>query len=1424
MNDESPQPPAQPKTKHHRPRRGNGRGRLEQRRLEQRSAHRSKEVRERRAAARAAVHPRLEYPAQLPVSAAHDELLAAIRDNQVVVIAGETGSGKTTQIPKLCMELGLGVDGLIGHTQPRRIAARAVAARLAEETELELGKGIGYQVRFTAEVTDATRVKVMTDGILLAELQHDKYLRDYQVIIIDEAHERSLNIDFLLGFLARLLPKRPDLKLIITSATIDPESFATHFATPAGEPAPVISVSGRTYPVEVRYRPVGQDAREAAAHDPEADPDHDPLADVPADQTEGVLAAFDELRGEAPGDILVFLSGEREIRDTADALGSHISRLRGIDSRWEVVPLFGRLSTADQQRVFARHSNPRLVLATNVAETSLTVPGIKYVIDAGTARISRYSPRTKVQRLPIERISQASANQRKGRSGRTSDGICIRLYSEEDFATRPEFTDPEILRTNLASVVLSMCSLGLAASAAEVLGFPFLTKPDSRAVREGIGMLTELGALREETGDHTARGSGAQGPGGTARLRLTKLGHTLARLPIDPRMGRILLAGAEAGCGAEAAVIVAALSIQDPRERPQEEREKAKGLHARFTRPRSDFLSWLALWDYITEQSHELSTSKFRKMCKAEFLHFVRIREWQDFVHQLRSLLGNAGIHIDRPDARRLSSGAAVAPGPAGADAVGRADKGAKSSYGPQEVALHQALLTGLLSMIGQKQVDGRDYNGVRGTKFAIFPGSALFKRNPDLVMAAELVETSRLWARTVAQIEPEWVVAVAGDLIKHQYLEPHWSKRNASVMAFDRMSLYGLTLISDKQVGYGRIDPAYSREIFIREALIAGDWNARHGFLRHNARIIAEAEELASRVRDRRMLAADDVLFEFYDARLPATVVSGAHFDAWWKKEPDKHLLDLRVEQLLAQEATTGDVAADYPLEWALPGATARLHYAYDPGTNADGVTVEIPASAAGAFDPRVFSWQVPGLRAELVTALIRSLPKAKRRYFVPAPDVAAQILPGLRPYEGELTEVLAAELTARAGGGELHDLVPITVAPADFDLARVPAHLRMGFEFTTGRGKRKRTVARGTDVVELSARLAEENERRANQDTAGAAPTGNAAPKSGRQGAVTSGKRAAGAAATTQPIAFTPVRDAVDWVFGTIPERAQAGKRVLMPGLHDDGTSASLHAYAHAGDAHRHQLRGLARLISLRSSDALDYASGTLSNKDKLLLGGHRDKANDPLTGALYAAVYRLVGQAAASRSEDPLAGVPVRTAEQFHTLIRTVNEGIVAAVERSLAQAVRIYTLHDEAAKLVSGSQSLAILANLSDIGNQLSRLVHPGMFVETAADRLDRLPVYLQAAAHRAERLGQQAARDKQLMDRVTLVAEQVEKKARNTLGAEHAADIRTRSNLLPEPWQDVLWDVEELRVSLFAPHLGTAHTVSEQRIAKALAKL
>ena len=897
------------------------------------------------------------YPDDLPIVERRQELLAAIRDRQVVVVAGETGSGKSTQLPKLCLELGRGTRGRIGHTQPRRIAARAVAERVAEELGSEVGELVGYTVRFTDRVGGGTYVKVMTDGILLAELQRDRLLQAYDTIIVDEAHERSLNVDFLLGYLRQLLPRRPDLKVIITSATIDTERFSEHFGG-----APVIEVSGRTYPVEVRYRPVG------------VDPDDD------RDQIQAICDAVEELTGEGPGDILVFLSGEREIRDTAEALDR-------LDLRsTEVVPLFARLSADEQHRVFKPHRGRRIVCATNVAETSLTVPGIRYVVDPGTARISRYNRRTKVQRLPIEAISQASAAQRAGRCGRIGSGICIRLYGEDDHDARPAFTDPEVLRTNLASVILRMAAIGLG----DVAAFPFVDPPDARSIDDGVALLRELGAL---DGD-----------------RLTPLGRKLANLPIDPRLGRMVLEADRNGCAADVVVIAAALSIQDPRERPVGKEQGADALHARFTDRDSDFITYLNLWRYLREQQRSLGSSAFRRLCKSEHLHHLRVREWQDLHGQLR--------------------------------AIARVPKGEHASAEPDRDRIHQSLLAGLLSHVGTWDPQKREYVGARQARFAIGKRSALARSKARWVMAGELVETNRLWAHTVARIKPEWIERLAGHLVKRSHGDPWWDEQRASAVTNERVTLYGLPIVASRRTQYSRVDPAGARRIFLQRALVDGEWDVQHDVLAHN-------RELVDKVR-----ASDAVLLDLYEARVPADVTTGRHFERWWReakaREPDLLTLTLDTE-------SSGLDPTAFPDDWdGLP-----LRYLFDPGDVLDGVTVDIPVAELRNVDAAAFEWQVPGLRQELVTALIRSLPKPVRRSFVPAPDFAAAVLDRAGPGDGPLLEVLTRELTRMTG-----DAIP----PGSWDWGAVPDHLRVTFRAVDERG---RPLAWSKDLGALRQRL---------------------------------------------------------------------------------------------------------------------------------------------------------------------------------------------------------------------------------------------------------------------------------------------------------------------------------------------------------------
>ncbi|KZM34390.1 DUF3418 domain-containing protein [Oerskovia enterophila] len=1092
------------------------------------------------------VVPPITYPEQLPVSARREDIAKAIAENQVVIVAGETGSGKTTQLPKIALELGRGRKGQIGHTQPRRIAARTVAERIAEEIGTPLGEIVGYQVRFTDQSSDQTLVKVMTDGILLAQIQRDPQLLAYDTLIIDEAHERSLNIDFLLGYLTRLLPQRPDLKVIITSATIDSQRFARHFAPGGPLPpltadelseadragdlgtsdngsvavdgpdgaahhpptAPVIEVTGRTYPVEIRYRPLSPDV------DPETGKTKRGTAKGAAGQEKdlvtGIVDAVEELMAEGPGDVLVFLSGEREIHDTADALESRLGE-RTRDAKRpdfvEILPLYARLSSAEQHRVFQAHSSRRVVLATNVAETSLTVPGIHYVVDPGTARISRYSKATKVQRLPIEPIAQASANQRSGRSGRVADGIAIRLYSEEDFLSRPEFTEPEILRTSLASVLLQMISVGVVSSPDDVARFPFVEPPDTRSIRDGVQLLTELGAL--ETAAEPAGRSGADKDAqpGRAVTRLTEVGRVLAQLPMDPRLARMIWEGSRRGVARDVAIIAAVMSIQDPRERPAEFRAQADQLHARFADPRSDFLTYLNLWEYVREQQRELSSSAFRRLCKAEYINFLRVREWQDVVAQLREMSKPLGIDMSYTPRTRGDATSGRGATSSGTTVAEATDQPVEHRLTWDDDTIHQALLAGLLSQIGMQEATEvkassvahlrgpqkelamkrakkqarNEYLGARGARFAIFPGSPLSKKPPVWVMAGELVETSRLWGRDVAKIQPEWAEELAGHLVKRTYSEPHWSTKQGAAQAKEKVLLYGVPIVADRTVLYGKVDPEAAREMFIRHALVQGEWTTHHQFFHENRRLLEEAEELEARSRQRGLVVDDDVLFAFYDERIPEDVVSARHFDTWWKsaRRRDPDLLTFTLEQLVP-DAESVDTSL-FPETWAQGDLTLPLTYQFQPGTDADGVTVHIPISVLNRVVPDGFDWMVPGLLDELATATIRSLPKPVRVQLVPAPDVARDVVGWLRENTpaweditraGDMAEPFHVAFTRAVRA--LRDVVIPDDAWDDARTERLPGHLRMTFRVIEERRGGEVVLDESKDLVSLQRRLA--------------------------------------------------------------------------------------------------------------------------------------------------------------------------------------------------------------------------------------------------------------------------------------------------------------------------------------------------------------
>jgi ATP-dependent helicase HrpA len=1237
--------------------------------------------------------PAVSYPPELPVSQRKDEIAAAIRDNQVVIVAGETGSGKTTQLPKICLELGRGVTGQIGHTQPRRIAARTVAERIAEELGTEVGAAVGYQVRFTDKASDETLVKVMTDGILLAEMQRDRQLLRYDTLIIDEAHERSLNIDFILGYLKRLLPSRPDLKVIITSATIDPERFSKHFAggksgqksggdepgtqsaggkpgkksggaesgtqsagdesgtrTAGGEPgprsgtAPVIEVSGRTYPVEVRYRPL-------------ADPDRP--GDEPKDQAQGICDALGELRAEGRGDVLVFLSGEREIRDTADALAEQAD-LAGL----EVLPLYGRLSAAEQHRVFEPHQRPRVVLATNVAETSLTVPGIRYVIDPGTARISRYSHRTKVQRLPIEPISQASADQRKGRCGRTSNGICIRLYSEEDFSARPEFTDPEILRTSLASVILQAAALDLG----DVADFPFVDPPESRNIADGVRLLEELGAISSGGAGTGGRAAGTPRPGAT---RLTAVGRKLARLPVDPRFGRMILEAGHQGCVREVLIITAALSIQDPRERPADAREAADAMHARFAEPGSDFLPFLTLWDYLHEQQRELSGSAFRRMCRREHLHYLRVREWQDLHGQLRQAARDVGIGT----------------GP---------DRGS-----PADVAdrVHISLLAGLLSHIGMRDTERNpggkrrgpaEYAGARGARFAIFPGSSLARKPPQWVVAAELVETSRLWARVAARIEPEWAEPLAAHLVKRTYSEPHWDARRGAAMALEKVTLYGLPIVTARKANYARVDPAAARDLFITGALVEGDWQTHHRFFHRNQRLLEEARELEDKARRRGLVADDAALFDFYDQRIPSDVTSARHFDAWWKKaraqSPD--LLTFTPADLEGPAASRVQ-PADYPSRWGeLP-----LSYEFAPGEPGDGVTADIPLAALAQVSGDELGWQVPGRREELVTELIRSLPKDLRRLFVPAPDTARAVVARLGEPHGNLLDALGAEL-GKIGGVQI---------PRDaWDVSRLPAHLRVTFRVTDSGHE----LASGKDLAELRQRLRPRLQTMLDE--------------------------------AASDIIRTGLRD---WRIGTLPRVVTRDRVTAYPALVDAGDAVDVRLFETEAEATAAMLRGTRRLLLLQVPSGVRSMADRLPNERKLAM------SRSPYPG-----IGALLDDCAACAADQVIAeaGGPAWDAEGYARLVTAARDALPLATARVVDVAGQVLEAAHEAEVRLQRAAVPALAAALADARGQLTALIYPQFVSETGLRRLPDLVRYLRAISRRLDTAPADPGRDAERM--------------------------------------------------------------------------
>ncbi|WP_299586760.1 ATP-dependent RNA helicase HrpA [uncultured Microbulbifer sp.] len=1229
-------------------------------------------------AARRGKLPEVQWPEALPVVARREEIAELIENNQVVVVAGETGSGKTTQLPKICLSLGRGIYGQIGHTQPRRIAARTVANRIAEELQQPLGDSVGYQVRFTDHSTEHTHVKLMTDGILLAEIQRDPLLNKYDTLIIDEAHERSLNIDFLLGYLKTILSKRPDLKLIITSATIDLEKFSRHFAD-----APIIEVSGRTYPVDIHYRPA---------------------ADSDADLNEQVVATVEELLHEEKsssrrgGDILVFMSGEREIRECAKALrDAQIAQL-------EVLPLYARLSLAEQAKVFHGHKGRRIVLATNVAETSITVPGIRYVIDPGTARISRYSYRSKIQRLPIEPISQASANQRAGRCGRVSAGVCIRLYEERDYEQRPEFTDAEILRTNLAAVILQMLQLRIG----DIRDFPFVDPPDPRLINDGYKLLEELLAVD------------AQG-------RVTKLGRALSRLPLDPRLSRMLLAGADKGSARELLIIVAALAVQDPRERPAEKRQAADEKHRQWQHEQSDFLSYVQLWDAFETQRQELSQNQLRKWCQKNYLSWLRMREWRDIHHQLR---------------------------------VACRDLDVKENKEPAEYeAVHRGIVMGMLGNIGVRD-ENKEFNGCRNRRFHIFPGSGQFKKPPRWVVSAQLLETSRLFAHTVAKIEPEWVLAAAQHLVKRNYFEPHYDARSGQVMAFEKVSLYGLVLVEKRRIPYGKLDPKVAREVFIRQALVEQRYRGKGRFYKHYTDLLQSLEELEAKSRRRDILVDDEVIYRFFDERLPADIVNLAGFEHWRKdvESSDPQLLFMPRELLMQQSADhVGE--AQFPDELQAGGVVYPLSYHFEPGSVDDGVSIQVPVGALHQVPAARLSWLVPGILRDKCIALLKALPKQWRKYFVPVPAAVDRALPKLRTDNTPLWQSLALELQ-RQTAQQLPDSVWESAEQSLEDFYRV------NIQVMDEAGK---LLDQDRDLALLQARYRDRVQQ-------GLADAGDSFERDG----------------------------IIHWDFGELPETHtldQGGLKVrAYPALVEGKDSVSLKLLDNPAEARRVSRAGICRLALLHLPEKVKYLRKELLRGKELGLSaadlGRREEVADDI---LMAAVREVFW---------PDENWP-RTETEFLSALQNDGELVGAAQEmgnllvKALGQLVPLR-------KQIKQQKNLAVAMAVGDIQQQLTGLFYRGFLFDTPLEWLRQYSRYLKAIALRLEKAALDPNRDRKLQVEYHKAAEpysdQAEKFSNRELASEPAlAEYR--------------WMLEEFRVSLFAQTLKTLMPVSAKRLHK-----
>ncbi|MEE4093973.1 ATP-dependent RNA helicase HrpA [Pseudomonas viridiflava] len=1233
--------------------------------------------------------PTVRYDDNLPIAAKRDEIKDALLKHQVLIIAGETGSGKTTQLPKICLEIGRGQHGLIGHTQPRRIAARSVASRVADELATPLGALVGYQVRFEDQSDSNTLIKLMTDGILLAETQHDRFLERYDTIIVDEAHERSLNIDFLLGYLKTLLPRRPDLKVIITSATIDLQRFSEHF-----NDAPIIEVSGRTFPVDTWYRPL------TSEQDEEGNSVED---DLTVDQailaTLEELADFERSERKSPGDVLVFLPGEREIRDAAEMLRK--AQLR----HTEILPLYARLSPAEQQRIFQSHSGRRVVLATNVAETSLTVPGIRYVIDTGTARISRYSYRAKVQRLPIEAVSQASANQRKGRCGRVEPGLCVRLYSEEDFNARPEFTDPEILRTNLAAVILQMLHLRLG----EITDFPFIEPPDGKAISDGFNLLQELSAVNREN-------------------QLTPLGRQLARLPVDPRMGRMLLEAAKQGSLQEVLIVASAMSVQDVRERPPERQQAADQAHAQWKDADSDFAGLVNLWRGFEEQRQALTASPLRNWCRRNFLNYLRLREWRDSHRQLSLICRDLQLTVNKEPA--------------------------------DYPKFHKAILSGLLSQIGQKADEG-DYLGARQRRFWIHPSSGLGKKRPQWLMTAELVETTKLYARMVAKIDADWIEPLAGHLIKKNHFEPHWEKKRGQVVAFEQITLFGLIVVGRRPVHFGPVDPVVSRELFIREGLVRGDIQSRARCLSANTRLLEQLDELEAKARRRDILADEDTLYAFYEARIPADIHQTATFDSWYKTESQKNpqLLIMREEDVLAREASEV-TAAQYPDTLRLGELSLSLTYHFEPNHPRDGVTLRVPAPLLLSLPAGRLEWLVPGLLETKCIALVRSLPKAVRKNFVPVPDFIKAALQRITFGEGSLTEALGRELLRMTGAR-------VTDEAWAEATQQLESHLKMNLEIVDGDGK---FLGEGRDLDALTARFAE------------ASQAALAVPQTAK---------------SQQPVEAK--------VFAPVAQKTQqniAGlSMTVYPALVEEGGTVKEGRFSTQAEAEYQHRRALQRLLLQQLAEPAKFLRSKLPGQTELAL------------------LYRELGRIDALIEDILLASLDSCVLEGEAELPRD-GAGLLSLAERKRADwtehAERLAKLTLEILKLWHGLQKrfkgkidLAQAVALNDIKAQLGKLVYPGFVRETPAQWLKEMPRYLKAIEMRLEKLPGQVQKDRVWSIELAGLWAQYQARA-----DKHRQEGKRDPELAVYRW----W-MEEYRVSLFAQQLGTKMPVSDKRLSK-----